>query len=125
MINPPQVLPEEPTAVTPHGGFCGGKSQQWLRYPTNPHVRICAGGVRRRTSLPRTLFRHRPRLDRYVLMPEAVRKPFRGPSGRKIDSNGTPHTHQRFAEAATSILLLRANNHFERFHTTCTPLGGS
>jgi hypothetical protein len=27
MINPPQVLPEEPTAVTPHGGFCGGKSQ--------------------------------------------------------------------------------------------------
>jgi len=21
MINPPQVLPEEPTAVTPHGGF--------------------------------------------------------------------------------------------------------
>src|SRR5260370_29817556 len=54
MINPPQVLPEEPTAVTPHGGFCGGKSQQWLRYPTNPLVRICAGGVRRRTSLPRT-----------------------------------------------------------------------
>src|SRR5260370_22757229 len=43
MINPPQVLPEEPTAVTPHGGFCGGKSQQWLRYPTNPLVRICAG----------------------------------------------------------------------------------
>jgi hypothetical protein len=35
MINPPQVLPEEPTAVTPHGGFCGGKSQQWLRYPTS------------------------------------------------------------------------------------------
>jgi hypothetical protein len=45
MINPPQVLPEEPTAVTPHGGFCGGKSQQWLRYPTNLLVRICAGGV--------------------------------------------------------------------------------
>jgi hypothetical protein len=40
MINPPQVLPEEPAAVTPHGGFCGGKSQQWLRYPTNPHVRF-------------------------------------------------------------------------------------
>jgi hypothetical protein len=37
MINPPQVLPEEPTAVTPHGGFCGGKSQQWLRYPTDLH----------------------------------------------------------------------------------------
>src|ERR1700687_5052567 len=53
MINPPPVLPEEPTAVTPHGGFCGGKSQQWLRYPTNPLVRICAGGVRRRASLPR------------------------------------------------------------------------
>src|SRR6188472_3658002 len=31
MINPPQVRPEEPTAVTPHGGICGGKSQQWLR----------------------------------------------------------------------------------------------
>ena len=43
MINPPPVLPEEPTAVTPHGGICGGKSQQWLRYPTKPHVRICAG----------------------------------------------------------------------------------
>jgi hypothetical protein len=26
-INPPQVRPEEPTAVTPHGGICGGKSQ--------------------------------------------------------------------------------------------------
>ena len=34
MINPPQVLPEEPTAVTPHGGICGSKSQQRLRYPT-------------------------------------------------------------------------------------------
>jgi hypothetical protein len=43
MINPPQVRPEEPTAVTPHGGFCGGKSQQWLRYPTMPHIRFCAG----------------------------------------------------------------------------------
>jgi hypothetical protein len=43
MINPPQVRPEEPTAVTPHGGICGGKSQQWLSYPTKPHVRICAG----------------------------------------------------------------------------------
>ena len=49
MINPPQVRPEEPTAVTPHGGICGGKSQQWLSYPTksvrrengesNPHPR--------------------------------------------------------------------------------------
>src|SRR3954468_15042638 len=44
MLNPPQVRPEEPTAVTPHGGICGGKSQQWLRYPTKPHIRICAGG---------------------------------------------------------------------------------
>jgi hypothetical protein len=43
MINPPQVRPEEPTAVTPHGGICGGKSQQWLSYPTKPHVRFCAG----------------------------------------------------------------------------------
>ena len=34
MIDPPQVLSEEPTAVTPHGGFCGGESQQWLSYPT-------------------------------------------------------------------------------------------
>ena len=40
MINPPPVRPEEPTAVMPHGGFCRGKSQQWLRYPTNPHVRF-------------------------------------------------------------------------------------
>ena len=45
MINPRPVLPEEPTAVTPHGGFCGGKSQQWLRYPTKPHVRFCAGAL--------------------------------------------------------------------------------
>jgi hypothetical protein len=40
MIAPPPVLPEEPAAVTPHGGFRGGKSQQWLRYPIIPHVRI-------------------------------------------------------------------------------------
>jgi hypothetical protein len=40
MIDPPQVLPEEPTAVTPHGGICGGASQQWLSYPTNPLVRF-------------------------------------------------------------------------------------
>ena len=36
-----RFLPEEPTAVTPRGG----KSQQWLRYPTKPHVRFCAGGA--------------------------------------------------------------------------------
>jgi hypothetical protein len=46
MINPTQVLPEEPNAVTPHGGICGGKSQQWLRYPTKPHARICEGESR-------------------------------------------------------------------------------
>ena len=40
MIDPPQVRPEEPTAVTPHGGIRGGESQQWLSYPTNLHVRF-------------------------------------------------------------------------------------
>ena len=45
MIDPPQVRPEEPTAVTPHGGIRGGESQQWLSYPTKPDVRIRAGGV--------------------------------------------------------------------------------
>ena len=44
MIDPPRVLSEEPTAVTPHGGICGGESQQWLSYPTKPHAGICAGG---------------------------------------------------------------------------------
>jgi hypothetical protein len=48
MINPPQVRPEEPTAVTPHGGICGSKSQQWLSYPTNPHATFC--GNRRRVT---------------------------------------------------------------------------
>src|SRR5829696_8460207 len=43
MIHPPQVRPEEPIAVTPHDGICGGKSQQWLSYPTNLHVRVCEG----------------------------------------------------------------------------------
>src|SRR5215212_7913557 len=40
MIHPPQVRPEEPIAVTPHDGIYGGESQQWLSYPTNPHVRF-------------------------------------------------------------------------------------
>ena len=40
-VNSPQVLSEEPTAVTPHGGFCGGESQQWLSYPTDLPVRLC------------------------------------------------------------------------------------
>src|SRR4051812_25953721 len=39
MIHPPPVRPEEPIAVTPHDGICGGESQQWLSYPTNLHVR--------------------------------------------------------------------------------------
>ena len=43
MINPPQVRPEEPTAVTPHGGFCGGKSQQWLRYRQAARTVLCGG----------------------------------------------------------------------------------
>ena len=45
MIDPPRVPSEEPTAVTPHGGICGGESQQWLSYPTKPHAGICAGAV--------------------------------------------------------------------------------
>ena len=40
MIDPPRVLSEEPTAVTPHGGICGGESQQWLSYPTKLQVRV-------------------------------------------------------------------------------------
>ena len=44
MIDPPQVRPEEPTAVTPHGGICGGESQQWLSYPTEPHARFGGRG---------------------------------------------------------------------------------
>jgi len=44
MIDPPQVRPEEPTAVTPHGGIRGGESQQWLSYPTEPHARFGARG---------------------------------------------------------------------------------
>jgi hypothetical protein len=45
MIDLPRVLSEEPTAVTPHGGICGGESQQWLSYPTNLHVRFDERGV--------------------------------------------------------------------------------
>ena len=54
MIDPPQVLSEEPTAVTPHGGICGGESQQWLSYPTKPHAGIVRGAVSN----------HRPYRDR-------------------------------------------------------------
>ena len=45
MIDPPQDRPEEPTAVTPHGGIRGGESQQWLSYPTNLPVRFDERGV--------------------------------------------------------------------------------
>ena len=51
MIDPPQVRPEEPNAVTPQGGIRGVKSQRWLSYPTKLHVRICEGGVERSTPL--------------------------------------------------------------------------
>src|SRR5208337_678761 len=53
MIDPPRVLSEEPTAVTPHGGIRGGESQQRLSYPTKPHAGICAGGGEKSLSLPR------------------------------------------------------------------------
>src|SRR6266702_442427 len=86
-----------------------------LRRPFSTPPARCRAS--RRRSLTEPIAGAQARRRELVFMPEAVRKPFCGPSGRKIDSNGTPHTHQRFAEAAPSILLLRANNHFERFHT--------
>jgi hypothetical protein len=52
MITPPQVRPEEPTAVTPHGGICGGKSQQWLSYPTKSPVRFGGRGGREPVPTP-------------------------------------------------------------------------
>ena len=58
-----------------------------------------------------------------LLSTEAVRKPVCRPSGRKIDSNRTPSTHQKFAETAPSILLLRADNGPQRFHTASTRSG--
>jgi hypothetical protein len=57
MIDPPQVLSEEPTAVTPHGGICGGESQQWLSYPTNLPVRFDERDVETEPWLE--LLRHR------------------------------------------------------------------
>jgi hypothetical protein len=42
-IDPPRVLLKSP--LPPHGGICGGESQQWLSYPTNLHVRIDERGV--------------------------------------------------------------------------------
>ena len=41
MIDPPRVLSGEPTAVTPHGGICGGESQQSLSYPARTD--LCGG----------------------------------------------------------------------------------
>jgi len=55
-----------------------------------------------------------------VFMPDAVRKPFCALSARKIDSNSMPHAYQRYAETASSILLLRPDNGSERFPTACT-----
>ena len=55
MIDSPRVLSEEPTAVTPHGGICGGESQQWLSYPTKPQAGICAGGSEKSLALPRQI----------------------------------------------------------------------
>jgi hypothetical protein len=44
MIDPLRILSEEPTAVTPHGGICGGGSQQWLSYdPRHPNDRLLLG----------------------------------------------------------------------------------
>src|SRR5271170_4461800 len=54
------------------------------------------------------------------LATEAVRKPFCALSARKIDSNSMPHAYQRYAETASSILLLRPDNGSERFPTACT-----
>ena len=50
MIDPPQVLSEEPTAVTPHGGICGGESQQWLT--TDRTACTVRREGRRKPSLP-------------------------------------------------------------------------
>src|SRR6476660_6780398 len=66
MIHPPQVRPEEPIAVTPHDGICGGESQQWLSYPTNPHVRFDERG--RETERCRMAPSHRARPRLYKLL---------------------------------------------------------
>src|SRR3954465_7177581 len=67
MIHPPQVRPEEPIAVTPHDGICGGESQQWLSYPTNPHVRFDERG--RETGCCRMAQATAPVLDSTVQRP--------------------------------------------------------
>src|SRR3954462_13755314 len=65
MIHPPQVRLEEPIAVTPHDGICGGESQQWLSYPTNRTSGSVRGGDGKRsvaTQGPSYRARARPRL---------------------------------------------------------------
>ena len=46
MINPPQVRPEEPTAVTPHGGICGGEKPAMAELPDNAARRDLWGRCR-------------------------------------------------------------------------------
>jgi hypothetical protein len=43
--------------------------------------------------------------------------------GRKIDSEITPLAHERFAKAASWILLLPADYCFQRFHTAWVASG--
>ena len=74
MSHPPQVRPEEPIAVTPHDGICGGESQQWLSYPTNPHVRFDERGRGNGVMPHGPSYRARPRLYRV----------FRHPGGRRV-----------------------------------------
>src|SRR5258708_3015670 len=89
MINPPQVLSEEPTAVTPHGGFCGGESQQWLSYPTKLHVRICEGGVERSTPLLDPVARSGPAElgERCILDDRFHETGIHGTGGMLVDSS--------------------------------------
>jgi len=85
MINPPQVRPEEPTAVTPHGGICGGKSQQWLRYPTKPHAGICGGGAGYPAPLPDKSSLERP-FSRSTIALRIMGRPRQ----RRVESTTTP-----------------------------------
>jgi hypothetical protein len=47
----------------------------------------------------------------------AVSKPFCGSFGRKIDSDRMALANENFAEAASSILVLRADDCVLRFYT--------
>src|SRR3954451_13107071 len=80
MIHPPQVRPEEPIAVTPHDGICGGESQQWLSYPTNPHVRFDERG--RETGRCRMAQATAPVLDSTIGGPSVC---VRGPNSLNDD----------------------------------------